>query len=140
MQCDKISNMDFEGGHRLSQQDELERGMDERLKIALAGAAVGFLGAVGIVFEPSEPYRAFIVVAGMLGGVVLALLICVVVNRSSSLGAALAWGGVMGLLHALVTFFAKGGWVSMDAPFVLPVGVVTGLLLGPLVRWLRSST
>ncbi len=115
-------------------------GMDDRLKIALAGAAVGFLGAVGIVFEPAEPYRGFIVVAGTLGGVVLALLISVVVSRTSSVGAALAWGGFLGLLHSSVTFLAKGGWVSMDAPFVVPVGVVTGLVLGPVVRWLRSST
>ena len=114
--------------------------MDDRLKIALAGAAVGFIGAVGIVFEPAEPYRGFIVVAGTLGGVVLALLIGVFVSRTSSVGEALAWGGLLGLLHASVTFLAKGGWVSMDAPFVVPVGVVTGLVLGPVVRWLRSST
>ena len=115
-------------------------GMDDRLKIALAGAAVGFVGAVGIVFEPAEPYRGFIVVAGTLGGVVLALLISVVVSRTSSVGAALAWGGFLGLLQSSVTFLAKGGWVSMDAPFVVPTGVVTGLVLGPVIRWLRSST
>ena len=113
--------------------------MDDRLKIALAGAAVGFLGAVGIVFEPAEPYPGFIVVAGTLGGVVLALLISVVVARTSSVGSALAWGGFLGLLDSSVTFFAKGAWVSMDAPFVVPAGIVTGLVLGPVVRWLRSS-
>jgi hypothetical protein len=32
-------------------------------------AVVGFLGAVGIVFESAEPYRGFIVVAGTLSGV-----------------------------------------------------------------------
>ena len=113
--------------------------MDDRVKIALAGAAVGFLGAVGIVFEPAEPYRGFIVVAGILGGVVMALLISVVVSCRSSVGGALAWGAFLGLLHSSVIFLAKGGWSSMDAPFVVPTGVVSGLVLGPVVRWLRSS-
>lgn len=114
--------------------------MDNRLKIALAGAVLGFLGAVGIVFEPAEPYPGFIIVAGTLGGVVLALLVSVVVTRNSSVGGALAWGAFLGLLHSSVTFFAKGGWVSMDAPFLVPTGVVTGLVLGPAVRWLRSRS
>lgn len=113
--------------------------MNERLKIALAGALVGFLGAVGIIFEPAEPYRGFIVVAGTLGGIVLALLVGVFVGRGSSLSAALAWGAALGGLHSSVIFLAKGGWSSMDAPFVVPAGVVSGLVLGPVVRWLRGS-
>ena len=113
--------------------------MDNRLKIAIAGAVVGFLGAVGIIFEPAEPYRGFIVIAGTLGGVVMALLISVVVNRSSSVVGALVWGAFLGLLHSSVIFLAKGGWSSMDAPFVVPSGIISGLVLGSVVRWLRSS-
>ena len=113
--------------------------MDDRLKIAIAGAAAGFLGAVGIIFEPAEPYRGFIVIAGTLGGVVMALLISVVVDRSSSVAKALAWGAFLGLLHSSVIFLAKGGWSSMDAPYVIPTGIISGLVLGPVVRWLRAS-
>ena len=111
--------------------------MNDRLKIALAGAAIGFLGAVGIVFEPAEPYKGFIVGAGTLGGVVLALLISVFVNGRSSVRAALVWGAALGLLHSSVIFLAKGGWSSMDAPFVVPTGVVSGLILGLIVCRLR---
>ena len=114
-------------------------GLDDRVKIALAGAALGFLGAVGIVFEPAEPYPGFIIAAGTLSGIVLALLISVFVKRNSPVGATLAWGGFLGLLHSLVTFLAKGGWVSMDAQFVVPTGIITGLILGPVVRWLSSA-
>lgn len=113
--------------------------MDNRLKIALAGAAVGFLGAVGIFFAPEEPFKGFIVVAGTLGGIVLALLISVVVNRSSSIVEVLGWGAFMGLLHSSVIFLAKGGWVSMDAPFVVPTGIISGLVLGLLVRRLKPG-
>ena len=110
------------------------------LKVAGAGAALGFLGAVGIYFEPGEPYPGFITLAGTLGGVTIALLITVVVTRGSSLGQCLAWGATMGLLESVPVFLAKGGWTSWDAPFVVPTGIVTGVILGPTIRWLRRRT
>ena len=88
--------------------------MDIRLKIAFIGAAVGILGAVGILFVPAEPFKGFIVVA-------------------------ITWGAMMGLLHSTIIFLAKGGWSSMDAPYVVPTGIISGLALGSVVRKLRSS-
>ena len=114
--------------------------MDARIKISLVGAAIGFLGAIGILFEPDEPYPGFVVLAGTLGGIVLGLLLSVVVTGGSSVRSAIGWGALMGLLHSTVVFLAKGGWSSMDAPYVIPTGIVSGLLLGPIVRWLPSST
>jgi hypothetical protein len=43
----------------------------------------------------------------------------------------------MGLLDSAAVFLAKGAWASWDAPIVVPTGVVTGMILGPVVRWLR---
>ena len=40
--------------------------MPGMLKISGVGAAVGFLGAVGIYFEPQEPYPGYITLAGTL--------------------------------------------------------------------------
>lgn len=99
---------------------------------------MGFLGAVGIVFEPAEPYKAFIVAAGTLSGVVLSLLISVAVSAESTMGFAIFWGATLGLLESAVVYLAKGGWASMDAPFVVPTGIVSGMILGPVVRRLRS--
>lgn len=110
------------------------------LKVAGAGAALGFLGAVGVYFAPEEPYPGYITVAGTLAGVTIALLITTVVTRDSSLGQCLGWGAFMGLLASVPVFLAKGGWTSWDAPFVVPTGIVTGLILGPAIRWLRKST
>ncbi len=56
------------------------------LKIAVVGAALGFLGAVGIYFEPQEPYPGYITLAGTLFGITTALLISTVVTRDSSRG------------------------------------------------------
>ena len=113
--------------------------MPGMLKISGIGAAVGFLGAVGIYFEPQEPYPGYITLAGTLFGVTTALLITTVVTRNSSLGQCLLWGAIMGLLASATVFLAKGAWTSWDAPFVVPTGIVTGVILGPAVRWLCRS-
>ena len=108
------------------------------LKAAVAGAVLGFLGAVGIYFEPGEPYPGFITVAGTLSGATIALLIKTAVTRNSLLVQSLSWGVVFGLLVSVPVFLAKGGWTSWDAPFVVPTGVVTGAILGPVIRWLDA--
>ena len=111
--------------------------MNVNLKIALAGSALGFLGAVGIYFAPGEPYPGFITAAGTLSGVTIALLITSVVTRGSSLVQCLGWGALFGLLASATTFLAKGGWESWDAPFVVPTCILTGVILGPIVRSFR---
>ncbi len=110
------------------------------LKVVGIGATLGFLGAVGIYFAPEEPYPGYITLAGTLFGVTLALLITTVVTRNSSLGQCLGWGAAMGLLSSATVFLAKGGWTSWDAPFVVPTGIVTGVILGPAIRWLYRRT
>ncbi len=110
------------------------------LKVAGLGAILGFLGAVGIYFAPDEPYPGYITLAGTLSGVTIALLITTVVTRNSSLGRCIGWGATMGLLDSVTIFLAKGAWTSWDAPFVVPTGIVTGLILGPVIRWLRRRS
>ncbi len=107
------------------------------LKVAGVGATLGFLGAVGIYFAPDEPYPGYITLAGTLSGVTIAMLITTVVTRNSSLGQCLGWGATMGLLASVPVFLAKGAWTSWNAPFVVPTGIVTGLILSPVIRWLR---
>ena len=110
------------------------------LKVAGVGATLGFLGAVGIYFAPEEPYPGFITLAGTLSGVTIALLTTTVVKHNSSLGQCLGWGAAMGLLASAAVFLAKGAWTSWDAPFVVPTGIVTGVILGPVIRWLARRT
>ncbi len=105
-------------------------------QVAVAGAVVGCLGAVGIYWAPDEPYKHWIVAAGMLNGIVTSLLMTVFIQGRSSLGAALLVGALCGLTTAAVLFLAKGGWSSWDAPYVVPTGLVEGLILGIVVRWL----
>ncbi len=107
------------------------------LKVAGVGATLGFLGAVGIYFAPDEPYPGYITLAGTLSGVTIAFLITTVVTRNSSLGRSLGCGAAMGLLASANVFLAKGAWTSWDAPFVVPTGIVTGVILSPAIRWLR---
>ena len=113
--------------------------MNDKLKIAIAGAALGFLGAIGIYFEPQEPYPGYITLAGTLSGITIALLITTVVTGTTSLLRSICWGAVFGLLASASVFLAKGGWTSWDAPFVVPTCVVTGIILGPIARWLTRG-
>ena len=111
------------------------------LKVAGVGATLGFLGAVSIYFAPDEPYPGYITLAGTLLGVTIALLITTVVTRDSPLGQCLGWGAAMGLLASATVFLAKGAWTSWNAPFVVPTGIATGVILGPAIRWLcRKAT
>ncbi len=66
-------------------------------QIAVAGAVVGCLGAVGIYWAPDEPYKHWIVAAGTLRGLVNALLMTVFIQGRSSIGAALLVGALCGL-------------------------------------------
>ena len=107
-------------------------------QVAVAGTVVGCLGAVGIYWAPDEPYKHWIVAAGMLNGIVNSLLMTVFIRGHSSIGSALLVGALCGLATATVVFLAKGGWSSWDAPYVVPTGLVEGLILSLVVRWLLS--
>lgn len=110
-------------------------------KVAGLGATLGFLGAVGIYFEPREPYPGYITLGGTLLGVTIALLITTVIARDSSFAQCVGWGAAMGLLVSAQVFLAKGGWASGAAPFVVPTGILTGAVLGLANRWLaRRAT
>ncbi len=106
-----------------------------KLTVALIGAMLGLIGAVGVYFAPGEPYPGFITAAGALHGMTIALLVITFAARESSLLSSIAWGALLGLLPSLTVFFAKGGWASWDAPFVVPTGVLNGAILGLVVRW-----
>lgn len=106
-------------------------------RVILAGAVVGFLGVFSIWFVPEEPYRNFIVAAGIFNGALTALLITVFVDRGTSVAKSLGLGALVGFAMAVTVYLAKGGWVSNDAPFVVPTGIVQGLILGALVRVLN---
>lgn len=112
--------------------------MVSRLTVALIGAILGLVGAVGVYFAPGEPYPGFITAAGALHGMTIALLVITFVSRETSYLGSVAWGALVGLLPSLTVFFAKGGWASWDAPFVVPTGVVNGVILGLVVRWLAG--
>jgi len=110
--------------------------MGKRVRIVIAGAVAGFLETFTIWWVPEEPYPNFIIAAGVLNGALVALLIASFITRTTGIGKSLGVGALIGLLMATVIFLAKGGWVSMDAPFVVPFGTLSGLLLGAIVRWI----
>jgi hypothetical protein len=104
--------------------------------VVLIGAALGFLGAAGIYFEPREPNKHQIVAAGTVRGVLVALLTGLSLSSESGWLPGLGFGALYGLMFGAVIYLAKGGRASGDAPFVLPMSSVTGALSGVLIAWL----
>ena len=110
--------------------------MPGMLKISGVGAALGFLGAVGIYFEPQEPYPGYITLAGSLFGVTTALLITTVVTRDSSLGQCLLWGAVHRKLYIVKDYYglvlgSRALLSGENSCLRVPVGpVLFGLLAG----------
>lgn len=104
------------------------------LLIVVIGAVIGALDGVGIFFAPGEPYKVEIFLAAVVKGVLVAVVTALTLRVRARWTRSLAYGAVYGFGFALVVFLAKGGLKSMDAPFVVPFGIVFGALTGVLVN------
>ena len=98
--------------------------------VVIIGAVVGFLGGVGIVFEPKEPYKWQIIVSATQKGVLVALLTGFSLTATTRWWSAMGIGALYGCAFGLVIYLAKGGPKSGDAPYVVPTGIITGGLMG----------
>ena len=101
--------------------------------VLLIGFLVGALDGVGIFFAPGEPYKWEILFAAILKGILVSLITGLSLNPRGSWMRGAGYGMLYGFAFALVVFLAKGGCKSMDAPYVVPSGIVMGLLTGVLV-------
>jgi hypothetical protein len=101
--------------------------------VVLIGAVMGALDGVGIFFEPSEPYKIEILLAATLKGVLVSLLTALSLGGRSPWWHGAGYGLLYGFSFALVIFLAKGAFKSKDAPYVVPSGIVLGLITGVLI-------
>lgn len=101
--------------------------------VLIIGAAVGALDGMGIFWAPGEPYKVEIFLAAILKGVLVSLLIALTLRMRKPWWQGVGYGLLYGVAFALVVFLAKGGFRSMDAPFVVPAGAIMGSLTGVLV-------
>jgi hypothetical protein len=104
-------------------------------RVIAIGAVVGALDGVGIFFAPGEPYPLEILIAAILKGILVAVMVGFALRPGATWLRGAGIGAVYGLLFALVVFFAKGGLRSMDAPYVVPAGLVFGGLTGIMLAW-----
>lgn len=94
---------------------------------------MGGLNGVGIFFEPREPYKIEILLAAILKGILISLLTAFSLGASSSWLRGAGFGVLYGFLFGLVIFLAKGAFKSKDAPYVVPMSIITGLITGVLL-------
>ena len=101
--------------------------------VLLIGALIGAFDGVGIFFAPGEPYKWEILFAATLKGILVSLITSLSLSHRASWLRGAGLGMLYGFAFALVIFLAKGGLKSMDAPYVVPSGIVMGLITGVLV-------
>ena len=102
--------------------------------VLLIGALIGAFDGVGIFFAPGERYRWEIFFAAVLKGTLVSLITALSLAPRRSWQRGVGFGALYGFAFALVVFLAKGAFKSMDAPYVVPAGVVMGAVTG-LVVW-----
>jgi len=112
----------------------MRNGDDVKITVVLViGAVVGTLDGVGIFYAPAEPYKIEIFLAAILKGILVSLLTGLTLRAQRPWRHGLGYGLLYGLALALVVFLAKGAFRSMDAPYVVPSGMVMGAITGLLV-------
>src|SRR5438270_11906778 len=95
------------------------------LTVIIIGAVLGGLVAVGIFFEPKEPYKWQILFAATLKGILAALLTGFSSAATTRWRSATVTVALYGFAFSLVIYLAKGGPGPGDAPYVLPIGMIT---------------
>ena len=87
----------------------------------------------GIGIFSRGPYKLEIFFAASLKAMLVSLITGLSLKRDSRWWRGAGYGSLYGFAFALVVFLAKGAFKSMDAPYVVPSGVVMGLITGVLV-------
>jgi tetrahydromethanopterin S-methyltransferase subunit E len=101
--------------------------------VLIIGGVIGALDGVGIFFAREEAFKIEIFVAAILKGILVALLTGLSLTSSSAWWQGALCGLLYGFAFALVIFLAKGGFKSMDAPYVVPSGAILGIVMGLLL-------
>jgi len=106
--------------------------MNSPLVVAV-GAALGLLGSVGIYFDARVPGRHLIVIAGLLRGILVALITGLSMSAHSGCLEGLGWGTLYGALFGAMICLSKGAAALQHAVYIIPASVLTGALGGVLI-------
>ena len=98
------------------------------------GILLGAVDGAGIFFDPLEPYPVWILFAAILNSILVCLIIALSLQPQCSWKHGLGYGLLYGFLFSVVVFLAKGGFTSMNAPYVVPSGIIVGGAAGILVQ------
>ena len=101
--------------------------------VLVIGGVIGAFDGVGIFFAPDEPFKTEILFAAILKGILVSLLIGLSLTNDSAWWKGAGYGLLYGFAFALVIFLAKGGFKSVDAPYVVPSGAILGIVTGLLL-------
>ena|SRR5712675_604617 len=97
------------------------------------GAVLGLMGASGIYFDPRIPGKRFIVAAGTLRGVLVAIVTGLSMTVHSGWVAGSGFGLLYGALFGVMLCLSKGSAALQHVKYIVPASAVTGALSGALI-------
>lgn len=100
------------------------------------GAVLGLLGASGIYFDPRVPGKRFIVAAGTLRGMLVAIVTGLSMTAHSGWVAGSGFGLLYGALFGVMLCLSKGSAALLHAKYIIPASAVTGALTGAMIALL----
>jgi hypothetical protein len=100
------------------------------------GAVLGLLGASGIYFDPRVPGKRFIVAAGTLRGMLVAIITGLSMTVHSGWVAGSGFGLLYGALFGVMLCLSKGSAALQHAKYIIPASAVTGALTGVMIALL----
>ncbi len=99
------------------------------------GALMGLFGASGIYFDPRTPGKRFIVMAGILRGILVAMLTGLSMSPDSNWVDGSGLGLIYGILFGVMICLSKGTAAWQHVQYIVPASAVTGALSGILIAW-----
>jgi hypothetical protein len=99
------------------------------------GAFCGLIGESGISFDPRIPGKRFIIAAGTLRGMLVALLAGLSMTRHSGWLVGVGFGALYGALFGVMICLSKGALAWQHANRIISTSAITGALSGALVAY-----
>lgn len=108
------------------------------LPVLALGALCGLISTVGIYFVPTESGKHFILAAGTLRGVMVALLVALTVGVTANWLNLMGWGAVYGAVLGLMIALSHGDKSPKHMLYIMPPSSAAGLLAGVLMKVLLT--
>lgn len=101
--------------------------------IIAIGAILGVVSTLGIYFDRHTDGKPYVVAAGAIRGILVALLVASTPGVSGLRLRASVLGGIYGAVVALMIVLSHGRSARQHARYIFPPSIISGALIGVLI-------